>query len=460
MKLKKFITGCLAGIAFGCLGLSLFNAKPIQAAQQSEWVKDQAGVLSQKTINQVNQINQKLTKVKGKPQYAVITTNHIGDGGDLDDYTQDLFDKYRIGQKGWDNGVLFVLAVKQHQYRFQTGYGMESVIPDGDAEQIVTPTVTKDLKAKKYSQAVSLVSSKTYTLIKQAKIMTPLQIKNVRQKQAVQNNSIIHKIGNSFISFLNTMADFSTLFVFVIIFFVIQKFRFIILKLSNLFDKISNGTTSTFRNRQSVEKVLESPYGSRLKRYKKEYIVAGLKHYQLGKIKSADFSATQIDNISNFCHECDLFDQQLSIRTADPSFSADLKQQANDNYNLEKYSDSAEQALSKIVQKDKLTEKAKKSLAHLSPEEKYKFQKQTSGDGWQKALAIIAFNDMMADIIIGLAELKTSASENNDDDDDNDHNNFGDSGGFGGFSGGDSNDSFGSGFGGGSSGGGGFSGGW
>lgn len=456
MKLKKSITGCLVGIAFGCLGLSLFGTKSIQAAQQqSEWVKDQAGVLNQKTINQVDQINQQLTKVKGKPQYAVITTNHIGDGGNLDDYTQDLFDKYQIGQKGWDNGVLFVLAVKQHQYRFQTGYGMESVIPDGDAEQIVTPTVTKDLKAKKYSQAVSLVSSKTCTLIKQAKIMTPLQIKNARQKQLAQKNSILYKIGNLFKHFMSFLLFIG----FILLFYSIGKFPFTVL--SNKFLKTNSD------NSRSIKKVLESPHGSRLKQYKKEYIAAGIKHYHLNKVKPDDLSTTQIANINNFCYECDLFDQQLPNRIADPSFSTNLKQQANDNYNLEKYSDPAGKALSRIVQEDELTKKAKKSLANSSPEEKYKFQTQSTGDGWQKALAIIAFNDIMADIIISLAGLRASFIDNDDDD----HNNhfhdgfdgFGGFGGFGGFSGGGSggsNGSFGSGFGGGSSGGGGFSGGW
>ena len=38
--------------------------------------------------------------------------------------------KWGIGQKGKDNGVLLTVAVKDHKYRFEVGYGLESTLPD------------------------------------------------------------------------------------------------------------------------------------------------------------------------------------------------------------------------------------------------------------------------------------------------------------------------------------------
>jgi uncharacterized protein len=38
--------------------------------------------------------------------------------------------KWRIGQKGKDNGVLLTVAVKDKKYRIEVGYGLEGPLPD------------------------------------------------------------------------------------------------------------------------------------------------------------------------------------------------------------------------------------------------------------------------------------------------------------------------------------------
>jgi len=39
-------------------------------------------------------------------------------------------DKWKLGQKGKDNGVLLLIALKDRKYRFEIGYGLEGVLPD------------------------------------------------------------------------------------------------------------------------------------------------------------------------------------------------------------------------------------------------------------------------------------------------------------------------------------------
>lgn len=85
----------------------------------SSYVMDKAGVLNQQTVEKVAEINEKdLAKVKGHPEIAVITIKTTGNES-IEDYAQEQAQKYHIGRKGWNNGVLFVVATddrKVHKY--------------------------------------------------------------------------------------------------------------------------------------------------------------------------------------------------------------------------------------------------------------------------------------------------------------------------------------------------------
>lgn len=50
-----------------------------------------------------------------------------------DDFTYGMaiYDAWKIGQKGKDNGLLILLAMKERRVRIIPGYGLESILPDG-----------------------------------------------------------------------------------------------------------------------------------------------------------------------------------------------------------------------------------------------------------------------------------------------------------------------------------------
>lgn len=122
-------------------------------------VQDNAHVFSQEDIDKINALNNNdLSKVKGHPQLAVMTVNSTDD---IEDYAQRQFDKYHFGRKGLDNGVLLVLAIKNHKIRIQTGYGVEDAIPDVWAGTDATNGEPKDLlRQKKYGPAAYIISKR------------------------------------------------------------------------------------------------------------------------------------------------------------------------------------------------------------------------------------------------------------------------------------------------------------
>jgi uncharacterized protein len=98
-------------------------------------VHDDAKVLSQATIQELE------SQLK---QFEDSTTNQIAvliipslDGEVLEDYALKVAEKWQLGKKGRDNGVLLLVAINDKKMRIEVGYGLEGALPDITCNQII-----------------------------------------------------------------------------------------------------------------------------------------------------------------------------------------------------------------------------------------------------------------------------------------------------------------------------------
>lgn len=152
----------LAGLTIASLG-----ALSTTAYADTQNVQDNANVLSSKTERYIDKVNNDdMAKIKGHPQIAVITEKHVSSKyDDIEDQAQALFNKYKFGRSGYDNGVLFLIATKDHKFRMQTGYGIESVLPDAYLYKLLTSDVKKDFKQNDFNAGVTTVVKRTSSKI-------------------------------------------------------------------------------------------------------------------------------------------------------------------------------------------------------------------------------------------------------------------------------------------------------
>ena len=67
---------------------------------------------------------------KTTAQVVVLTLLSL-EGESLEDFSISIaHDRWKLGQKDKDNGVLIVIAFQDQQYRFEVGYGLEGILPD------------------------------------------------------------------------------------------------------------------------------------------------------------------------------------------------------------------------------------------------------------------------------------------------------------------------------------------
>ncbi|MDD5654173.1 MAG: TPM domain-containing protein [Candidatus Omnitrophica bacterium] len=123
-----------------------------EVSRPYNWVNDFAGVIS-------SDDNQKLTALiadveqKTGAEIAVVTQDSIAPY-DEKDYAIKLFDMWKVGKRGKDNGVIVLLAVKERRWRIQTGYGLEGALPDSLCGRIGRDYMASYFKEGKYGQGL------------------------------------------------------------------------------------------------------------------------------------------------------------------------------------------------------------------------------------------------------------------------------------------------------------------
>ncbi len=71
-------------------------------------------------------------------------------------YAQEVFDRWKIGKKGKDNGVLVLVAVADRRMWIATGYGVEGILPDGKVGEIRDRVMLPAFRQNQYGQGIYL----------------------------------------------------------------------------------------------------------------------------------------------------------------------------------------------------------------------------------------------------------------------------------------------------------------
>jgi uncharacterized protein len=157
----------ILGIALGWIVLGvavLVAAEPIASLHPSNYVNDFAGVLDAATQARLNNLCRQVEE-KAHAQIAVVTVKSV-DGQDVVSYAVALYQKWGIGAKGKDRGVLILLATQDRKYWITVGYGLEPILPDGKVGGFGREAVPL-LRNGDYAGAVTLMTVRVASVIAQ-----------------------------------------------------------------------------------------------------------------------------------------------------------------------------------------------------------------------------------------------------------------------------------------------------
>lgn len=173
MKNLVYLAILLIGIYLGMSFLKRFErtySAPtddvvVKINQNHLFVSDNAQILNEEVINNVQKINQELSKTETKPQLMVITVEQVPENETIESFTNQIGNKLGIGNKLYNNGVIYLVSVKDRQARLEVGYGLEEIIPDSLTDEITDSTVKDFYKLKDFNAGIHIVTTRIKELL-------------------------------------------------------------------------------------------------------------------------------------------------------------------------------------------------------------------------------------------------------------------------------------------------------
>lgn len=149
MRRGRFQSVVLAVAAFVSLGAAQESADVPLLTRR---VTDLAGFLS---APEARLLDERLEAFEDSTstQIAILTVPELG-GFSIEEYSIRTFEKNRIGQKNKDNGVLLVIARQERRLRIEVGYGLEGVLTDALATQVIERTIKPAFREGRYGQGL------------------------------------------------------------------------------------------------------------------------------------------------------------------------------------------------------------------------------------------------------------------------------------------------------------------
>lgn len=176
---------CLS-IFFLFCGIFAVGARAENLPEPSGWVNDFAGVISPEYKDKLNALIGEV-EAKTSSEIAVVTVESMAPYDEVS-YVRMLFDKWKPGKKGKDNGVLILLAVKERRWRIETGYGVEGILPDGLCGEIGRQYMVPHFKQGQYAEGLYSGTARIAEVISEGKL-NPVSGDYAREAQAGQLKS-------------------------------------------------------------------------------------------------------------------------------------------------------------------------------------------------------------------------------------------------------------------------------
>lgn len=108
------------------------------------YVSDFANVLTPSTKLNLENLCTQVDR-QAHAQIAVVTVKTMDGDQSIDEFATALEDKWKVGAKGTDRGVLLLVVMNPRKYRIEVGYGLEGILNDakvGDIGRSMVPALS------------------------------------------------------------------------------------------------------------------------------------------------------------------------------------------------------------------------------------------------------------------------------------------------------------------------------
>ena len=149
LKNMKKIKILIAILYSTCLSLV---AQPSIPDPAGRWVIDDANIIDAGTENTISSLVQ--THFDSTTNQVVVYTFNSLEGSTIEAYANEVYNKWNLGTKEYNNGVLLIIAYNDHKVRIEVGYGLEPYLTDLETQDIIQNDIVPQFKEGNYNEGI------------------------------------------------------------------------------------------------------------------------------------------------------------------------------------------------------------------------------------------------------------------------------------------------------------------
>ena len=143
MRPLRFIAAALL-VALGPALLALEVPEP-----PNRWYTDRANLLSPEAADALNRKIAEFEQQSGA-QFIIYVFPSL-EGESMEDFTIRSVEKWKVGQKKYDNGVVLFVFVQDKKVRVEVGYGLEGSLTDAFSSRVIREFITPYFRQNDYA---------------------------------------------------------------------------------------------------------------------------------------------------------------------------------------------------------------------------------------------------------------------------------------------------------------------
>lgn len=129
------------------------NVLAVDYPKPTSWVNDYADVLNSDQQQELDSMLKDFETATTNQIFVCIMETLPADTS-LEEYVNELFERWQPGQKDKDNGVLLAIFIKDRKLRIEVGYGLEDKLTDADSKLIIANNIAPGFKQGNYYQGI------------------------------------------------------------------------------------------------------------------------------------------------------------------------------------------------------------------------------------------------------------------------------------------------------------------
>jgi uncharacterized protein len=123
----------------------------------TQWFTDRAGLLGP---TEADLLNRKLADFEQETgaQFIIYVLPSL-EGDSVEDFSIRAVERWKVGQKKYDNGLVLFVFVAERKVRIEVGYGLEGSITDAFASRVIRETIAPGFQSQQYGEALNAAAN-------------------------------------------------------------------------------------------------------------------------------------------------------------------------------------------------------------------------------------------------------------------------------------------------------------